>query len=184
LALSLGSYLPTGGTNIISGITGQPIDTHAQLGTGAFGPYAGLLYNHLWDDFTFSANANVVIHTTAYTNEINSAVYEYTFGTTYTGGLSVQLKATDTLAIGLAVEGRYTDSDTEPNPNDNLVAGVPTWDTPNTGGTVIDLSPSVYWNVSGDSVLYGKLQIPTITAFNGSQTLGPTYVFGTQFLIH
>jgi hypothetical protein len=184
LALSLGSYLPTGGTNIISGITGQPIDTHAQLGTGAFGPYAGLLYNHVWDDFTLSANANVVVHTTAYTNDINSAVYEYTFGTSYTGGFSGQLKATDTLAVGLAVEGRYTDSDTEPNPNDTYGPGVPTWNTPNTGGTVIDLSPSVYWNVSGDSVLYGKVQIPTITQFNGAQTLGPTYVFGTQFLIH
>jgi hypothetical protein len=189
LALSFGSYLPTGATNIVSGITGQPIDTHAQLGTGAFGLYGGLLYNHIWDDFTLSANANVVVHTAALTSDINSPVYEYTFGTSYTGGISGQLKVEDTLALGLAVEGRYTVSDTEPNPNDSnsdgsLNAGQPTWDTPNTGGTVIDLSPSVYWNVTGDAVLYGKVQIPTITAFNGQQTLGPTYVFGTQFLIH
>jgi hypothetical protein len=184
LALSAGSYLPTGATNIVSGITGQPIDTHAQLGTGAFGLYAGLLYNHVWDNFTLSANGNVVFHTAALTNDVNSAVYEYTFGTSYTGGLSGQLKLGDTMAAGLAVEGRYTDPDTEPNPNDTLAPGVPTWNTPNTGGTVIDLSPSLYWNVSGDSVLYGKVQIPTITHFIGSQTLGPTYVFGTQFLIH
>lgn len=184
LALSVGSYLPTGGTNIISGITGLPIDTHAQLGTGAFGLYGGFLYNHVWDDFTLSANGNVVVHTEASTNDVNSAVYEYTFGTSYTGGLSCQLTVTDTLALSLAVEGRYTDSDTEPNPYDTYGPGVPTWDTPNTGGTVIDFSPSVYWNVSGDSTLYGKVQIPAITGFNGQQTLGPTYVFGTQFLIH
>jgi hypothetical protein len=184
LALSVGSYLPTGATNIVSGITGEPIDTHAQLGTGAFGPYAGLLYNHVWDDFTLSANANVVVHTEAFTNDVNSAVYEYTFGTSYTGGVSGQLKASDTVAVGLGVEGRYTDPDTEPNGNLPLVAGVATWNTPNTGGTVIDLSPSLYWNVSGDSVLYGKVQIPTITHFIGQQTLGPTYIFGTQFLIH
>lgn len=189
LALSIGSYLPTGATNIISGITGNPIDTHAQLGTGAFGLYAGLLYNHVWDDFTLSANGNVVFHTAALTSDTDSAVYEYTFGTSYTGGISGQLKVGDALAVGLAIEGRYTDPDTEPNPNDSnsdgsIAAGQPTWDTPNTGGTVIDLSPSVYWNVSGDSVLYGKVQIPTITHFIGSQMLGPTYVFGTQFLIH
>jgi hypothetical protein len=184
LALTVGSYLPTGGTNILSGITGNPIDTHAQLGTGAIGPYVGLLYNHAWDDFSLSANANVVIHTTALTSDINSPVYEYTFGTSYTGGLSSQWRPTDTLALGLAVESRYTSADTEPNPNDTYGPGVPTWITPNTGGTVIDLSPSVYWNVSGDSVLYGKVQIPAITNFNGSQTLGPMYVFGTQFLIH
>ncbi len=184
LALSAGSYLPTGATNIVSGITGNPIDTHAQLGTGAFGLYAGLLYNHVWDDFTLSANGNVVVHTTPSTNDIISPVFEYTFGASYTGGVSGQLKVGDTLAAGLAVEGRYADADTEPNPNDNLAPRVPTWDTPHTGGTVIDLSPSLYWNVSGDSVLYGKVQIPTITHFNGSQTLGPTYVFGTQFLIH
>jgi hypothetical protein len=184
LALSVGSYLPTGATNIVSGITGMPIDTHAQLGTGALGLYGGLLYNHVWEGFTLSANANVVIHTEASTNDVNSAVYEYTFGPSYTGGISGQLKATDTLAVGLAVEGRHTDPDTEPNGNLTLVAGVATWDTPNTGGTVIDLSPSLYWNVSGDSVLYGKVQIPTITDFIGQQTLGPTYIFGTQFLIH
>lgn len=183
LALSFGSYLPTGGTNIISPITAQPIDTHAQLGTGAFGFYGGLLYNHVWDGFTLSANANVVVHTTASTSDPTSPVYEYTFGTSYTGGLSGQLKVGDTLAVGLAVEGRYATPDTEPNGNLPLVAGVATWNTPNTGGTVIDLSPSVYWNVSGDAVLYGKVQIPTITNFIGSQTLDATYIFGTQFLI-
>jgi hypothetical protein len=183
LALSIGSYLPTGETNIYSGITGQPIDTHAQLGTGAFGLYGGLLYNHVWEGFTLSANANVVYHTEASTNDPTSPVYEYTFGTSYTGGISGQLKVGDTLAVGLAVEGRYTVPDTEPNGNLPLVAGVAVWNTPNTGGTVIDLSPSVYWNVSGDAVLYGKVQIPTITDFVGQQTLGPTYIFGTQFLV-
>jgi len=189
LALSVGSYLPTGATNIVSGITGDPIDTHAQLGTGAFGLYAGLLYNHVWDDFTFSANANVLVHMTAYTGDTTSAVYEYTFGTSYTGGISGQLKVADDLSVALAVEGRYTDPDTEPNPNDNnpdgsVAPGQPTWNTPNTGGTVIDLSPAVYWNPTGTAVLYGKVQIPTITNFIGQQTLGPTYIFGTQFLLN
>jgi hypothetical protein len=189
LAISVGSYLPTGATNIVSGITGNPIDTHAQLGTGALGLYAGLLYNHVWDDFTLSVNANVVYHTQALTADTTSPVYEYTFGTSYTGGISGQLKLADPLAVGLAVEGRYTDADSEPNPNNSnsdgsIAAGQTTWNTPNTGGTVIDLSPSVYWNVTGTAVLYGKVQIPTIMNFIGQQTLGPTYIFGTQFLVN
>ncbi len=189
LALSVGSYLPTGATNIVSGITGQPIDTHAQLGTGALGLYAGLLYNHVWDDFTLSANANVVYHTQALTGDTTSPVYEYTFGTSYTGGISGQLKVADPLALGLAVEGRYTDAESEPNPNDSnsdgsFASGQPTWNTPNTGGTVIDLSPSIYWNATGTAVLYGKVQIPVITNFIGQQTLGSTYIFGTQFLLN
>jgi hypothetical protein len=184
LAISVGSYLPTGGTNIVSGITGEPIDTHAQLGTGAIGLYAGLLYNHVWENFTLSANANVVYHTQALTADFTSPVYEYTFGTSYTGGISGQLKVSDSLAVGLAAEGRYTDPDSEPNGNLPLVAGVATWDTPNTGGTVIDLSPAVYWNATGTAVLYGKVQVPTITNFIGQQTLGPTYIFGTQFLMN
>jgi hypothetical protein len=188
LAISAGSYLPTGGTNIYSPITGNPIDTHAQLGTGSFGFYGGLLYNHVWDGFTLSANANVVYHTTAYTSNTTAPVYEYTFGTSYTGGISGTLKVADPLAAALAVEGRNTNPDTEPNPyfanaDGSTAAGQTTWFTPNTGGVVIDLSPAVYWNVSDDSVLYGKVQIPVVTVFNGTQTLSPTYIFGTQFLI-
>ncbi len=103
LALSIGSFLPTGATNRVSPLTGGPIDTHAQLGTGAFGFYGCLLYNHIWDNFTLSANANVVYHTQALTNDITSPVYEYTFGTSTTGGISGQWKAGDSLAVGLAV---------------------------------------------------------------------------------
>jgi hypothetical protein len=188
LALSFGSYLPTGGTNLYSPITGGPIDTHAQLGTGSFGLYLGLLYNHVWDGFTLSANANVVYHTTAYTTNTASPVYEYTFGTSYTGGISGTLKVADPIAAALAVEGRYTNPDTEPNPyfsnaDGSTAAGQTTWFTPNTGGTVIDLSPALYWNATGDAVIYGKVQIPVVTVFNGTQTLSPTYIFGTQFLI-
>ncbi|HXL72709.1 MAG TPA: hypothetical protein VN963_03705, partial [bacterium] len=171
-----------------SPITGGPIDTHAQLGTGALGLYIGLLYNHVWDGFTLSANANVVYHTQAFTTDTASSVYEYTFGTSYTGGISGQVKLADPLAAALAVEGRYTDPDTEPNPyfnnaQGNTTSGQTAWFTPNTGGTVIDLSPAVYWNVGDTSVIYGRVQIPVITVFNGTQTLSPTYIFGTQFLI-
>jgi hypothetical protein len=179
LAVSAGTYLPTGATNINSGITGGPIDTHAQLGTGAFGFYGGLLYNHVWDDFTLSANFNVVAHTKALTSDSTSAVWDYTFGTSYTGGISGQYHLADDLGISLAVEARYATADREYD--DTQLAIV---DAPNTGGTVFDLSPGFSWNISGDSVLYAKVQVPVYTNLVGVQEIDPTYVLGTQFLLH
>jgi hypothetical protein len=178
LALSAGAYLPTGPTNINSGITGGPIDTHAQLGTGAFGFYGGLLYNHVWDDLTFSAKFNVVAHTQALTNDPTSAVWDYTFGTSFTGGISGQYHLEDDLGISLALEGRVADADKEPNDSQT---GIMT--APNTGGAVLDLSPGFSWNISGDSVLYAKVQVPVYTRLNGVQEIDPTYLLGTQFLI-
>jgi len=122
----------------------------------------------------------VVTRTKALTNDPDSPVYDYTFGTSYTGGVQGQLQVFDTLAFSGAVEGRYANPDTELSMTD-MTSIV---NTPNTGGTVIDLTPGVWWNISGDSTLYAKVQIPTITNFVGVQSLGPTYVFGTQFLIH
>ena len=178
-AVSAGSYIPTGGTNFTSLITGRNLDTHAQLGTGAWGFYGGLFCNRIWDDFALNANANIVIRTTPGTNDPNSPVYQYTFGSSFTGGVQGQLRVMDSLAFSLAAEGRYAGPDTEPN-----LAGTKLWNTPNTGGTVIDASPGVWWNISGDSTLYGKVQIPFYTSLIGFQEVDPTYVIGTQFFIH
>ncbi len=178
LAVSAGSYLPTGGTNFVSQFTGNNLDTHAQLGTGAFGLYGGLLYNHVWDGFTLSANANVIVHTTPATTDSTSPVFGYTFGTSYTGGISGQLTVAEPLAFSLAIEGRYANADTEENDDKSAIITAP-----NTGGTVIDLSPGFSWNVSGDSTLYAKVQIPVYTSLNGVQQIDPTYMAGTRFLI-
>lgn len=180
MAVQAGVYLPTGGTNFTSLITGNNLDTHAQLGTGAWAFYGGLLYNRVWDDFTLSANANYVLRTRASTNDPNSPVYQYEFGDSFTAGVQGQLHVADALAFSLAAEGRNAVSDTELNP----LIGPGIVDTPNTGGTVIDATPGVWWNVSGDSTLYARVQIPFYTNLNGVQEVDPTYTVGTQFLIH
>lgn len=180
LAVSAGVYLPTGGTNFTSLITGNNLDTHAQLGTGAWAFYGGLLFSRVADDFSFNANANVILRTVAGTNDPASPVYQYTFGDSITGGVQGQLHLSDPTAVSLALEGRYASSDTELNPN--MGPGIVS--TPNTGGTVLDLTPGFWWNISGDSALYAKVQIPFLTSLNGVQDVGPTYTLGTQFLIH
>jgi Putative MetA-pathway of phenol degradation len=179
LAVSGGIYLPTGGTNFTSLITGNNLDTHAQLGTGAFAFYLGLLYNHIWDGFSLNVSGTAVHRTTAYTNDPNSPVYDYSFGSSFTGGITGQLKIDDPLAVSFAVEGRYAYADTELNP----LVGPGIVDTPGTGGTVIDLTPGISWNVTGTSSLYAKVQIPVYTAFIGTQEVDPTYMVGTSFFL-
>jgi hypothetical protein len=180
MAVSGGLYFPTGGTSFTSVITGQNLDTHAQLGTGAWAFYGGLLYNHVWDDFALSANANFILRTRAGTTDPTSPVYQYAFGNAFTGGVQGQLHVSDAVAVSLAAEGRYAASDTYMNP----AFGPGIADTPNTGGTVLDATPGLWWNISGDSTLYAKVQIPVYTSLNGVQEVDPTYLVGTQFLIH
>lgn len=180
MAVSGGVYFPTGGSNFTSIITRGNLDTHAQLGTNAWAFYGGLLFNHVWDDFTFSANADYILRTRAFTTDPKSPMYQYAFGNAITGGVQGQLHVADTLAFSLAAEGRYASSDTYTNPA--LGSGIV--NTPNTGGTVLDATPGVWWNLSGDSTLYAKVQIPFYTSLNGVQEVDPTYIVGTQFLIH
>lgn len=180
MAVSGGVYFPTGGNNFTSVITGQNLDTHAQLGTDAWAFYGGLLYNQAWEDFTLSANANCILRTRALTTDPTSPMYQYAFGSAFTAGVQGQLHVADTVAFSLAAEGRYAVSDTYTN----AAFGPGIVNTPNTGGTVLDATPGVWWNVSGDSTIYAKVQIPFYTNLNGVQEVDPTYIAGTQFLIH
>ncbi|SRR5579871_630741 len=180
LAVSGGVYLPTGGTDFTSLVTGNNLDTHAQLGTGAWAFYGGLLYHRGWKDFSLVANVNYILRTRASTADASSPVYQYEFGDSLTGGLQAQWNVADKLAVSLSAEGRYAWSDTYLNP----AFGPGIVDAPNTGGTVLDATPGIWWNVSGDSTLYARVQIPFYTQFNGTQEVDPTYIIGTQFLIH
>ncbi|HVZ81578.1 MAG TPA: hypothetical protein VHE12_12385 [bacterium] len=176
VAVSGGTYLPTGGTNFTSLITGDSLDTHSQLGTGAVGFYTGLLLNRAWEGFTLSVNANLLVRTTPTTSDPDSPVYRYTFGNAFTGGIQGQLDLSEYWAASLAVEGRYADADTADDGGNIVPVG-------NTGGTVIDLTPGISWNVTGDAALYAKVQVPFLTNLNGVQQVDPTYILGTQFLI-
>lgn len=170
--VSGGVYFPTGRTDAASLVTGQNLDTHAQLGTGAWAFYGGLRFNRGWDDLRLSAYGSLILRTAPGTTDPNSPVYQYTFGNALTGGVQGQLNLTEYLAASLALEGRTADSDRS---MDGTV--------PNTGGTVIDLTPGFWWNVTGDSTLYAKVQVPFLTNLNGIQQVDPTYILGTQFLI-
>jgi hypothetical protein len=162
-AVSVGTSIPTGNENAVDS-NGNRFDQHAQLGTGEWGPYAGLLYTWINNGFTFSANFNALFHT------VNP--YQYQFGTAFTWGTQAQVHLDDPFAVSLAVEGRFADHDIS-NGDSQF----------NTGGTVIDLTPGIGWNPLEDWGLYGKVQIPVLTNLFGTQTVGATVLFGTQLLL-
>ena len=179
LAVSAGTYLPTGGTNFTSLVTGDNLDTHAQLGTGAWAFYGGLLYHRGWQDFSLVANVNYILRTRPGAADPSSPVYQYEFGDSFTGGVQAQWNIAEKLAVSLTAEGRYAWSDTY----QNIDIGPGIVNVPNTGGTVLDATPGIWWNLAGDSTLYARVQIPFFTSLNGIQAVDPTYIFGTQFLI-
>lgn len=162
LALTAGSTLPTGSNN--EQVDGERIDQHAQLGTGAWGPYAGMTYVLRSDAWNVAANLTGSLHTT------NS--YGYRFGESLRWGVEGQRRLSTQFAVSVAGEGRYAARDVSEG-EDQL----------NTGGTVLDVTPGVWWSPAPTVGLYARAQIPVITDLFGEQTVGTTLQIGAQLLV-
>jgi hypothetical protein len=163
LALSAGASLPTGDSNIT--VRGQLIDQHAQLGTGAAGPYAGLLYGYNGDPWGAALNATYRYRGT------NSQGYQ--FGQALSFGLGGHLRILRDFSVTLNLDGRYADYDHD------WAAGGPNTDT---GGTVLDLTPGFGWQLGDGVGLTGRVQAPIYTRLFGTQSVSPTYDVSVQYL--
>jgi hypothetical protein len=159
LALSAGTTFPTGDNN--TKIDGERIDQHAQLGTGAWGPYAGVHYALSSGQWNLTANASAFTHST---ND-----FGYKFGNAMRWGAEGQLRLGNSWALSLAGEGRYAKRDVSEGEQQL-----------NTGGTVVALTPGVWWSAGSTVGLYARLQIPVVTDFYGEQTVGNTFQIGMQ----
>jgi hypothetical protein len=160
LAVSAGSTLPTGSDD--AQVDGARIDQHAQLGTGAFGPYVGVSYvleGGLWNLW---ANVNGNFNTT------NS--YDYRYGNAARWGVGAQRRLGTGFAASLAGEGRYASKDTAQGEAQL-----------NTGGTVLDITPGISWSPAATFAFYARAQIPVFTDLFGEQTVGTTFQIGFQF---
>jgi len=163
-AVAAGSTLPTGREDDVDS-NGDRFDQHAQLGTGAWGPYAGVLTSWVVRNWSFSANLHALFHT------VNA--YQYHFGTAVTWGLQAQVSPNDYYALSLGLEGRRADQDTS--------LGDPQI---NTGGTVMDLTPGFSFKPAETWSLYAKVQIPFAFGLSGTQALGATAILGTQVFLN
>lgn len=167
LALSAGSSIPTGNSNIT--VDGELIDQHAELGTGAVGPYVGLLYGYIVGNLSLSLNATYRYRGTNYQG--------YAFGQAVSYGLGGQYRVGGSgFALTLGLDGRYADFDHDYTAVGNI--------DPDTGGTVLDLSPGFGWQLGYGIGVNGKVQIPVYTDLFGIQEVSPTTDLSLQYLFN
>ena len=161
LSLSAGTSLPTGEDGA-RGPDGARIDEHGQLGTGAWGPYAGLNY-HLdqgrW--YAFASVSGRVRTTNA---------FGYRYGSALLWSAHGQLRPVPRLALDLGVDGRSAGRDS----SDGAAVA-------NTGGLVLAAAPGAFLNVAGPLWISLRAQLPFYTRLFGDQAVRPTVTGGVQY---
>lgn len=158
--ISLGSTLPTGKNDAQA--NGFRLDDHAQLGTGAFGPYAGLLYS-------FSQDPWNVFATVSAKRPLPNA-YAYRYGPAVMWSVTVEYRPVDRLSFGLGCDGRYAFADL----HDRVTVS-------NTGGLVVTAAPVLKFNVYDELWFVARAQIPFATHLFGEQSVGPSIFGGVQY---
>lgn len=159
-AVSAGTSVPTGARTAT--IHGVPVDEHGQLGTGAWGPYAGLHYR--WEERLWTVFASV----TGRLRTTNAERYHY--GDSVLWSVHGQVWPWERLAVDLGVDGRWAAVDTRgPEP------------VPATGGAVLAAAPGLYWNVVGGWWASARAQLPFATWLVGRQGVDPTLALGVQY---
>lgn len=153
VAVTAGTSLPTGPNHATD--AGVRIDEHAQLGTGSFGPYAGLLYAYHRDPWNAVVSVTGRVHTT------NS--YGYRYGPAILFSLGPLVRPWERAAFGLGIDGRYALHDTVDGATRR-----------NTGGLVTALTPNARVNAFANAWLGFRVQIPVYTRLFGVQHVGPT----------
>jgi hypothetical protein len=160
--VSLGSSLPTGRNDAQR--NGLRLDEHAQLGTGAFIPYAGLIYSFSRDPWNFFA--------TVHAKTPLENAYGYRYGSALLWSFALEYRAIARLSLGLGFDGRYALRDI----HDSEIVS-------NTGGFVAAATPMVKFNLYDALWLTARAQLPFATHLFGEQSVGPTVVVGAQYTI-
>jgi hypothetical protein len=169
-AASLGTSFPTGSSNATE--NGIRVEEHAQLGTGAFGPYVGMLYAYHRDPWNAFASATAKFRTE------NSHGYRY--GNALLWSLTSEFQVSKRVSLGLGLDGRFAGRDSQvgghshggeveehSHSSPDLVG--------DTGGLVLAAAPGVRVNLFGGLWLQLKAQLPVFTHLYGEQWVGPTF---------
>jgi hypothetical protein len=155
LGLSLGASLPTGPRK-------SSLDEHAQLGTGSWGPYAGLLYRVGQGDFAAVASVTGRLRTE------NADGYRY--GHALLWSVTGEYDLTKRVAVALGLDGRQAGMDrSSEGPMES------------TGGLVVALAPAVSFGLSSGLFVTARAQIPVVKELYGEQDVGPTVNLGLQW---
>ncbi|MBV8432438.1 MAG: hypothetical protein JO244_14835 [Solirubrobacterales bacterium] len=161
-ALTAGTSFPTGADDTT--VDGERIDQHAQLGTGAWGPYVGALYAFHQDPWNFLLSVSGRFRTE------NS--YQYKFGDSALWSAQLAFRVAEPLAFRIGLDGHYAARDR----SEGVLQE-------NTGGLVVSAVPGVSWNFAGPLWLLAQVQIPFATHLFGQQTVGVTATASIQYVL-
>lgn len=173
LALSAGATLPTGRKEARDA-GGALVDPHGQLGTGAWGPFAGVHYRHELGDWSAFASLSYRARTEA--RYFDSTRYK--FGDATLWSVHGQYLAGKALALDLGLDGRHAVADRatdETGAVDGRVA--------HTGGTLLSAAPAVYYNAVAGLWLFARAQLPVYKRLEGEQDVKPSVTAGVQLQV-
>jgi hypothetical protein len=161
LSVSASTFIPTGKNSAVDA-DGIRIDEHGQIGTGGWGPNAGIFYRFQGDLWSAYAGVWGLYRTT------NS--YGYRFGAAAMWTAVGQFQPLEWLAVSLGIDGRYAGYDQQDGVN-----------VENTGGMVLAAVPAVNARIFPGGWLLAKAQLPIATSLNGIQTVGPVVTAGLRY---
>lgn len=159
LGLSVGTSAPTGRRK-----DAALLDEHAQLGTGAWGPYAGLIYRAGVGDLGAVASVSA-----RYRSE-NGDNYKY--GNALLWSLQGEWDVTHRIGLAVGLDGRNAGVDTQDG------AAVE-----NTGGLVLAVTPAVSLTLPAGVSLTARAQFPVVKDLKGEQDVGPTFNVGLAWQV-
>ena len=175
LAVSAGTSFPTGGHNAtVSNADGSLllVDPHGQLGTGGWGPFAGLHYWYEQGNWLGFASVSYRLRTEA--SYFDGSRYK--FGDALLFSLHGQYRPIPQIAIDLGIDGRHAWADRAADVDVAATAAVET-----TGGTLLAAAPGVYANPGGALWLFARGQIPFYKHLYGEQDVKPSVTVGIQY---
>ena len=173
LAVSAGSALPTGDHNAKAS-DGSLIDPHGQLGTGGWGPFAGVHYRLEQGDWMAYAGLSYRIRTEATYFDHS----KYKFGDAVLWSVHEQYRPVSKLALDLGIDGRYAFADRAVDPDGNVTDRVES-----TGGTLFSLAPGIYFNGFGGAWVFLRAQVPVYQHLLGEQSVKPSFTAGFQYQV-
>jgi Putative MetA-pathway of phenol degradation len=130
---------------------GERVDEHAQPGTGSWDAFGGLALVHLLDPKSALFASVQYRHTGE--NDL-----DYRYGRIFLANAAYERKLAHRLDSALELNYRYAGKDRE---------GVE--ELPNTGGSILYLTPRLLVDVGGGVILRAAVQIPIARSLNGVQ---------------
>jgi hypothetical protein len=173
LALGVGRSLPTGAHNARMP-DGTPLDPHGQLGTGGWGPFAGLYYRYEQGDWTGYANVGYRIRTEG--SYFDGSKYK--FGNAWLWSVHGQYLVTKRVAVDLGLDGRSAEADKATDAGATTSATVG-----NTGGSLLSIAPGAYVDVGAGLWLFARSQLPVYKKLMGEQDVKPSFTVGIQYQV-